>query len=94
MKYAEYELRNAVRRLRPAGPPPTQTTSKISGRELAKVAYFLALINLAQDWQILDCMAATSLGVLMMPVGGMWKGACKQDASFKVSYISYWGYGQ
>lgn len=32
-------LRSAVKRLSPAGPPPTQTTSKISAE--AAVAYFL-----------------------------------------------------
>lgn len=87
MRYAEYDSRNAVRRLSPAGPPPTQTTSKISGRELAMVAYLLApaLINLAQGRQILDCMAVTRLGVLMVPVSGAWSRACKMDASFEVS---------
>jgi len=87
VRYAEYDSRNAVRRLSPAGPPPTQTTSKISGRELAMVAYLLApaLINLAQGRQILDCMAVTRLGVLMVPVSGEWSRACKMDASFEVS---------
>jgi hypothetical protein len=87
VRYAEYDLRNAVRRLSPAGPPPTQTTSKISGRELAMVAYLLApaLIILAQDRQILDCMAVTRLGVLMVPLSGVWRRACKMDASFEIS---------
>ena len=34
-----HSLRNAVKRLSPAGPPPTHTTSKISAE--AAVAYFL-----------------------------------------------------
>ena len=36
-------LRRAARRLRPAGPPPTQTTSYTSGFELAMVAKPLLL---------------------------------------------------
>ncbi len=75
-----WELRNAVRRLSPAGPPPTQTTSKISGLGFAMVAYFLALalIDLAQDRQILDRMAVTPLGVLIVPVSGVMEGHARR----------------
>lgn len=52
--FLQLYVRNAVSRLRPAGPPPTQTTSYMSGE--AGVAYLLdcSLNDLEHDGQTLD----------------------------------------